>query len=143
MRRLARWPWIDAALVCAMLGGAAESTAIALGWWQLTTSGQVLACSVVAVVAAGAWARGGRRAEDDGRHSAATHARVLAGIQQAIDRGELRVPGGVLTEEPTADLPGPPYSIRDRRSPYGRPMHGGRRRTNPPARRPRGGPADA
>ena len=139
MRRR-RFPWVSACLVCAALGGIGEATGVALGWWQLTQTGQVFVCSVLAVTASGAWAQLSRRADYEAQHSNAARARILAGIREAINRGEIEVP-----EELRAPRPGPPYAMPERRRTRGRAVPGGRRHDDPPAprRRPRGGPHDA
>lgn len=134
-----RVPWVSLVLWAVAITAAVESTGVALGRWALTPTGQVLATSGLTVAAVSLWAALGARAEAEGRHSAArlaaVRAQVRAGVAGAIDRGEVEVP-----EELRADLDGPPYATPERRG-RARPVPGGRRHDDPPARLPRrGGP---
>jgi hypothetical protein len=155
---LRRVPWVSLGLWTVALVAAVEATGVALGWWQLTQTGQVLAASGASVFAVLLWVALGSRAEAEARHSAArqaeVRARVRAGILDAIERGEVvppeEIPEVIRRRYGTpgevgdpADLPGPPYATHERRAP-GRPLPGGRRRGDPPLpRRRRGGAPDA
>jgi plasmid stabilization system protein ParE len=123
--------WTSLALWAVAILAAVEATGVALGRWALTQTGQVLAASGASVFAVLLWVALDSRPRVEARHanarSAEARARVVRGIREAIDNGDLDVP--------EAGRPGPPYATPDRRAYPGRPLPGGRRRTDPPPRR--------
>jgi hypothetical protein len=157
--RRRRIPWVSLGLWSVAILGAVEGTGVALGWWQLTQTGQVLAASGASVFAVLLWLALGAVATAEGRHAAArqsaVRAKVRAGIYEALARGEV-VPPEEIPEvirrrygtpgevDGPADLAGPPYATRERRAYPGTAIPGGRRATDPPLpRRRRGGAPDA
>jgi hypothetical protein len=143
-------PWNAVVLWCGVIGGAAGAAGLLTGRMHMTQAGQVLADVAIAVLCAGLLAVRAARAEAGGAHSAVVQAKIRAGVNAAIERGEIQPEGEFrprrypLPPGPGEEyLDGPGYAYPEQRARGSRPVRGGRRRTDPPARRtPREGPHD-